>query len=193
MKEVISFIAVVMTFAAYVPYYRDILNGKTQPHVYSWSLWGFLTVLLVALQIKGGAGPATWITAAAGLMCIGVAILSLKNGKKDITVTDTVTAVLSLIAIGFWLIADQPAVSLILVILGDGLAFVPTIRKSWHKPYSETLSLYATNSLRFFLALAAVESYTFLSVAWIAFWAIGNGLFAVMLVVRRGQVARRVN
>ena len=188
MKEAISFIAVVMTFAAYVPYYRDILNGKTQPHIYSWSLWGFLTVLLVALQIQGGAGPATWITAAAGLMCIGVAILSLKNGKKDITVSDTMVAVLSLLAIGFWVFADQPVISLILVILGDGLAFIPTVRKSWHKPYSETLSLYATNSLRFFLALAAVETYTVLSVAWILFWAIGNGLFAMMLVVRRGQV-----
>jgi hypothetical protein len=84
-------------------------------------------------------------------------------------------------------------ISLILVILGDGLAFIPTVRKSWFKPYSETLSLYATNSLRFFLALAAVENYTFLSIAWILFWAIGNGLFAIMLMVRRGQVAERAN
>src|ERR1044072_3798045 len=71
MKAVIGVIAVVLTFIAYIPYYRDILNGKTRPHIYSWSLWGLLTILLVALQIKGGAGPATWVTAAAGLLCIG--------------------------------------------------------------------------------------------------------------------------
>ena len=59
MKGVIGGIAVFLTFAAYVPYYRDIIRGKTHPHVYSWSLWGLLTVLLVALQIKGGAGAAT--------------------------------------------------------------------------------------------------------------------------------------
>lgn len=188
MKEIIGSIAVFLTFVAYVPYYRDIIKGKTHPHIYSWSLWGLLTVLLVALQIKGGAGPATWVTAAAGLLCVGVVILGLKNGKKDITKSDTVVAVLSLIAMGFWLIADQPVISMMLVIIADGLAFIPTIRKSWFEPYTETLSLYVTNALRFFLTLAAVETYTFLSASWIVFWATCNALFAIMLVVRRKQV-----
>lgn len=188
MKEIIGGVAVFLTFAAYVPYYRDIIKGKTHPHVYSWSLWGLLTILLVALQIKGGAGAATWVTAAAGLLCIGVIILSLRDGKKNITTSDTVVAILGLIAIGFWLIADQPIMSIVLVIVADLLAFIPTIRKSWHKPYSETLSLYVTNALRFFLALAAVETYTFLSASWIIFWATGNAMFAVMLIVRRKQI-----
>ncbi len=188
MKEIISSVAVFLTFAAYVPYYRDILKGKTHPHVYSWSLWGLLTILLVALQIKGGAGPATWVTAAAGVLCVGVVILSLKDGKRDITKSDTVVAILSLIATGFWLIANQPIISIILVIIADGLAFIPTIRKSWYKPYSETLSLYVTNALRFFLTLAAVETYTFLSASWIVFWATGNALFSLMLIVRRKRL-----
>jgi hypothetical protein len=190
MKEIISGVAVFLTFAAYVPYYRDILKGKTHPHVYSWSLWGLLTVLLVALQIKGGAGPATWVTAAAGLLCIGVVILGLKDGKKDITTSDKVIAVLSLIAIGFWLIANQPVISLILVIIADMLAFIPTVRKSWKSPYSETLSLYITNAIRFSLALAAVETYTFLSSSWIIAWATGNALFSIMLIIRRSQVKK---
>src|SRR3990167_3366847 len=112
MKEVIGVIAVALTFIAYIPYYRDIRKGKTRPHIYSWSLWGLLTILLVALQIKGGAGPATWITAAAGLLCIVVVVLSLKNGKRDITTSDTIVAILSLAAIGFWLLADQSEISI---------------------------------------------------------------------------------
>src|ERR1700756_201246 len=103
-KEALSTVAVVLTFVAYIPYYRDILRGKTHPHVYSWSLWGLLTVLIVALQIKGGAGAATLVTAAAGLLCIGVVVLSLRHGKRDITLSDTIVAILGLVAIGFWLI-----------------------------------------------------------------------------------------
>jgi len=190
MKEIISGIAVVLTFIAYVPYYRDILKGKTHPHIYSWSLWGLLTILLVALQIKGGAGPATWVTAAAGLLCIGVVLLSLKNGKKDITTSDTVVAILSLLAIGFWLIADQPVISISLVIIADILAFIPTVRKSYHQPYSETLSLYVTNAIRFALALLAVEHYTYLSTSWIVAWIIGNMLLSILLVVRRKQLKK---
>ncbi len=188
MKEIISAIAVILTFVGYVPYYKDILKGKTHPHVYSWSLWSLLTVLLVALQIKGGAGPSTWITAAAGLLCVGVVVLSYKDGKKVITASDTTVAILSLSAIGFWLIANKPIISLLLVILADMLAFIPTVRKSWYDPHSETLSLYVTNAIRFSLALLAIKTYTFLSTAWVVSWVIGNALFSVMLVVRRKQV-----
>ncbi len=191
MKEIIGGIAVFLTFVAYIPYYRDILKNKTRPHIYSWSLWGLLTILLVALQIKGGAGPATWITAAAGLLCIGVVLLSLRNGKRDITTSDTIVAILSLLAIGFWLIADQPEVSISLVILADMLAFIPTIRKSYHDPYSETLSLYITNAIRFGLALFAIEHYNYLSTSWIVAWVIGNVLLSILLIVRRKKVTKQ--
>ncbi len=191
MKQLLSIVATTLTFLAYIPYYRDILRGKTHPHVYSWGLWGLLTVLIVALQIAGGAGPAIWVTVAAGLLCIGVVVLSLKRGNKDITTSDTITAILSLVAIGFWLIANQPVLSIVLVVIADLLAFVPTVRKSWNKPYSETLSLYITNTLRFSLAILAVENYTILSTLWIAAWAAANAVFSIILIVRRRQVPSR--
>ena len=188
MKEIIGIIAVVLTFLAYIPYYRDIIQGKTRPHIYSWSLWGLLTILLVALQIKGGAGAATWVTASAGLLCIGVVLFGLKNGKKDITKSDTIVAILSLLAIIFWLVIKQPVISITLVIIADLLAFIPTIRKSYSEPYTETLSLYVTNALRFGLALLAVEQYNYLSSSWIIAWIIGNLGLSILLIIRRKQL-----
>ena len=92
-------------------------------------------------------------------------------------------------AMGFWLIAEQPIVAVVLVVIADMLAFIPTIRKSWLHPYSETLSLYLTTTVRFVLALLAVENYTILSSLWIVAWIVANGLFSVMLVVRRREIA----
>jgi hypothetical protein len=191
MKEIFSSIAIVLAFIAYIPYYRDILRGKTHPHVYTWILWTLVTMLLIALQIKGGAGPAMWVTVAGGLFCAGIVILSLKRGKKNITRMDTIVALLALIATGFWWFANQPVISAALLILSDALAFTPTIRKSWIDPYSETLSMYATNAVRFGLTFTAIETYTFLSASWIVFWLLGNTLFSLMLVVRRKQVNLR--
>jgi len=188
MKEILSLIAVVLTFAAYVPYFRDILRGKTHPHVYSWSLWTLLTILIIALQLLGKAGSATWVTAAAGLMSLGVVFFSLKSGKKYITTSDTVVTVLSLIAIAFWVLAKQPIVSIVLVVIADMLAFIPTVRKSWNAPHTETLSLYVTNTIRFTLALLAVQNYTILSSLWIIAWVIANGLFSILIIIRRRVV-----
>lgn len=184
-KHALSIFAVVLTFVAYIPYYRDILRHKTHPHIYSWGLWFLLGILIVALQVKGNAGAATLVTAAASLLCLGVIVLSLKHGKRDITTSDKIVAGLGLIAIGFWLIVDQPVISLLLVITGDILAFLPTVRKSWHKPHTETLSLYITNTFRFSLALIAVKEYTVLSSLWLVIWVLGNGLFSLMLILRR--------
>jgi hypothetical protein len=188
MKEIISLIAIGLTLVAYVSYCRDIIKGKTHPHIYSWILWGVLTALIAALQIKGGAGPSAWITIVAGLQCLIVVGLSLKHGKKDITLSDTLVAILSLVAMCFWLFGDQPMVSIVLAVIADLLAFIPTVRKSWNKPYSETLSLYATNTVRFVLAVIAVQEYSFLAILWPASWAVANGLFALMLVERRKKI-----
>ena len=190
MKEILSLIAVVLTFGAYIPYFRDILNGQTKPHIYSWSLWGLLTILIVALQIKGGAGPATYVTAAAGLACLGVIVLSLRNGKKYITFADTVVAILAIIAIGFWLFAERPVVAIILLTVADVLAFFPTVRKSWNSPHTETVSLYAINTLRFSLAFIALESFNLLSALWPGIWVLANGLFSLMLILRRRTIKR---
>jgi hypothetical protein len=187
-KQVVSVVAVALTFVAYIPYYRDIIVGKIHPHIYTWSIWGLITSLLVILQVRGGAGSAVWVTASAGLLCIGVAVLSIKNGKKNITVTDTIVAILALIAIVFWLVVKQPELATIMVITADMLGFMPTIRKTWHKPHSESIALYSTNAFRFILAFIAIESYTFLSTAWIVAWIIGNGGFAIMLLIRRKQI-----
>lgn len=191
MKEILSITAVVLTFVAYIPYYRDILRGKTHPHIYSWTLWGLLTALIVALQVIGGAGPATWVTAAAGFMCLGVVVLSFKHGKRYITKSDTIVAILSLIAIIFWLVIKQPVISIILVVIADLLAFVPTVRKSWLHPHTETLSLYVTNTVRFTLALLAVETYTILSSLWLIAWVVANAFFSIILISRRRVLQRK--
>jgi hypothetical protein len=191
MKEILSIVAVVLTFAAYIPYYRDILKGKTHPHIYTWSLWGLLTVLIVALQFIGGAGPSVWITVAAGIMCLGVIALGFKNGKRYITMIDTAIAALALAAIIAWLIIDQPVISLWLVIIADLLAFIPTVRKAWKYPYSETLSLYVTNAVRFIIALLALETFTFLSAGWVIAWISANVLFSIILIARRGAMPKK--
>lgn len=190
MKEIIGIIAVILTFVSYIAYFRDILKRKTHPHIYSWGLWGLLTILIFALQISDNAGPGAYVTLFAGLMCLTVIILSLKFGKRDITISDTVVAILSLIAIGLWLIADQPILSIILVTIADMLAFLPTVRKSWNKPHSETLSLFVTNTLRFTLVLFALDNYSILTSLWVVAWITANFLFSIMLIVRRKKLGK---
>ena len=189
LKNIVGIVAVFLTFIGYIPYIKDVISGKTVPHVYSWFLWGFVTLIAFALQVSAGGGIGAYVTFTAGLLCTIVFIIGFtKKGKKDITQVDTIFFILALIALGFWLIAKQPVISAILTTGVDLLGFAPTIRKSWNKPYSETLSFYFLNTIRFILAVFSLQRYTIVTALYPLAWIFGNGLFGLMLIVRRKQL-----
>ena len=193
MKDVAAAVAIVFVFINYIPYVRNIIRGKTHPHIYSWFLWTLITIIVFALQVSDRAGPGAFVTLAAGMFSLTVLILGFRLGKKNITRSDTAILIITLIAVGFWLVAKQPALSAVLVTFADLLAFVPTIRKSWHQPNTETLFLYAMNTLRFILVLLALQNYSILTALNPTSWLLANALFSLMLIIRRRTLAEQVS
>lgn len=193
-KTSIGIIAVILTFAGYVPYLRDICASKTKPHLYSWFLWGFVTTIVFALQLSGGAGVGAFVTLAAASMCFVVILLGRKYGStSEVTSSDKIFLVLAFIALGMWVFAKQPLLSTVLATTIDLLGFAPTIRKSWKEPFSETLSFYYLNTLRFGLALYSLERYTIITALYPFTWLLANSLFALLLILRRKQTNKQKN
>lgn len=187
MKELLGTIAVALTFAGYIPYIRDTIKHKTTPHVFTWFIWGLVTAIAFALQISHQAGPGAYTTLAAAIVCFIIFGFGVRQGNRNITKSDTIFFILSLLALVIWLFAKQPVLSVILLSTIDMLGFIPTIRKSWHKPNEETLISYLTNTLRFGLALLALDHYTIITTLYPATWIIANGTFSVFLIARRKQ------
>lgn len=50
LKELLSLLAIALTFVAFVPYIRSILNRKTRPHVFSWCIWSTTTLIIFFLN-----------------------------------------------------------------------------------------------------------------------------------------------
>jgi len=193
-KTIIGSIAVILTFIGYIPYTRDIIAGKTKPHLYSWFLWGFVTAIVFALQFNDKAGIGSFVTLAAALMCFVVIFLAIKRRvTSKITNSDKIFLGLAFLTLAIWLIAKQPLLSAILATAIDLLGFAPTVRKSWNEPYSETLSFYYLNTLRFALAAFSLNRYTIITALYPVLWFLANGLFAVILLVRRKQVDQPIN
>ena len=185
MKELVGIIAVVLTFVGYIPYIHDTIKEKTKPHIYTWFIWGLVTTIAFGLQLSASAGPGAYTTLAAAIVCFIIFGFGLRQGNKDITRSDTIFFLLSILALALWLFADQPVLSVILVSTIDMLGFIPTVRKSWHKPFEETLISYLMNTFRFCLALYALDHYTLVTVLYPMTWVIANGAFSIYLISRR--------
>lgn len=190
-KTIISLVAVVLTIIGYIPYLRDTLKRKTTPHVYTWFIWGTVTAIAYALQVSGGAGVGSWVTLAVAIIAYIIFVFGLRNGNTDITRSDTVFFVLSLVAIFLWLVAKQPVLSVILASTIDMLGFIPTIRKSWNKPYSETLFMYELSAFRHGLSLFALQQYSIVTWLYPLSWAFANALFSLMLIFRRKAMLKK--
>ncbi len=186
LQTIFGTLAIILTFVGYVPYIRDIVLGKTKPHLYSWLAWGLVGGIVFALQIMNGAGAAAYVTLAAELACVVVIILTLNyRVASTITSADTIFLTLALLSLALWLLVKQPLLAAILATITDLLSFIPTIRKSWQQPHSETLLFYVINIFRFGLAALALSAFTVVTALYPISWFILNSLFVVMLLWRR--------
>ncbi|PIQ80045.1 MAG: hypothetical protein COV79_02570 [Parcubacteria group bacterium CG11_big_fil_rev_8_21_14_0_20_41_14] len=185
LKTIIGVITVVLGIVGYIPYLRDVLKGTTKPHVYTWFVWGSVTLIIFALQISDAAGPGAWVTLVAALLSLSIFVLGMRQGDKDITKSDTLFFIAAIFALGLWLLAEQPVIAMVLLVTVGMLGFIPTIRKSWNKPHSETISTYAINSFRHGLSFFALANYSILTWLFPITWSIANGLFVLFLIIRR--------
>lgn len=189
-KEILSIIAIILTFIGYIPYIRDVLKGTTKPHIFSWLVWAITTFIIYALQVSAGAGSGSWITLVVAVIVFSVFILGLKDGDKNIKKVDVIFLILSLSALPIWLIIEQPVLSIILLSAIDILGFAPTVRKSWNKPYSETLSLYLITTFRHGLSILALVEYNIVTWLFPVTWTFANALFAIFLIIRRRKISK---
>lgn len=188
-KEILSAIAVVITIVSYIPYVSDIYKGETRPHVFSWIIWGILTGITYAAQVVEGGGVGTWSMGLTFILCISVGIISIKKGEKNITKSDWACFAGALMAIPIWRITKEPLNAIVIVTLIDILSFYPTFRKTYIKPYSETLILYILAGIKFLLVTLSLENINLtttlypITVIWL------NVGFVILILYRRKILA----
>lgn len=171
-QEVLGAIASIISIWGSVIYIRSILIGDTHPHLYTWLVFSILTGIAFIAQIVDNAGPGSWMMGFTFLSCSSIALLSLKYGEQTKTKSDKIALSFSLFAIVPWLLTKDPLLSVIMISLIDGVAMIPTIRKSWNKPYQENLTSFYIANFKNVIALIALTNFTLVTTLY---------MFSIML------------
>ncbi len=192
-KEILSFIAIILTFIAFVPYIHSIRQNKTRPHVFSWIIWGSTTfvVFLAQLADKGGAGA--WPIGVSGIVTLYIAALAYTK-KADITITrtDWLFLTTALTALPLWYLTADPLWAVIILTTVDVLGFGPTFRKAYSHPLEEQLKLYVIVATRNLITILALEHYSLTTTLFPAALAAACMLFILMVVHRRRVLVGKV-
>ncbi len=184
MKEAFAIVAVLLAIAGGIPYLREILKGRVQPHPYTWLVGTIVSGIIVFGQIAKGAGVGVLPTIAAEIFTVIIFLFSLRFGFKGITKGDTFFLTLALLGVAAWVYTKDPTLSVIIAVGIDLVSLVPTFRKTWAYPRTEAPVLFVANVLRHIFALVSLEAYniatTLHSVAMIG----TNGALAAIILGR---------
>jgi hypothetical protein len=171
-------------------YLRSVFMGGVRPHPFSWIIWGALDAVVATAQWVGGAGVGAWPTAYCSLMCLTVAMLSLKRGEKRITRSDKAMFVGGLAAIPLWFIANDPLAAVLLSSFINTIGYGPTFRKAFSSPREENLFVFSMGTIEPIFMIASIERYSFTTTLFPATILLCNFLLSAMLIVRRKFLER---
>jgi len=187
-KVILSLIAICIGILAYIPYLKDILAGKTKPHIFSWFGWMIMEFIAFFAIIAGKGSAGAWPHLLSALVCLGTVILCIKHGEKNITKLDTICIILSMVAVTLWQITNNPVWAVFFITIADALAYTPTFRKAYYKPHQETLITFALNIPKQILILLALSTYSLTTLMFDVYLITANTVFVSMLIIRRRQL-----
>ena len=189
-KEIFSAVAIALTFVAFYPYVRGIIQGTIKPHVFSWVIWGttIFMVFLAQLEARGGVGA--WPIGVSGSITILIAILAyVKWADIAITKTDWLFFIVAMSSLPLWYLTSDPVWAVVVLTFVDLLGFGPTVRKANANPYSESLLFFALFAVHNSFVVMALENYSIATVLFPAALAAACVLLMAFIVYRRHHVA----
>ncbi len=185
-KEILGFVAIVLTFVAFWPYIRSIHRGATRPHVFSWVIWGVTTFIVFLAQLADRGGAGAWPIGVSGIITIYVALLAyLKKSDSRITRVDWLFFTLAMASVPLWYFTSDPLWAVVILTFVDLLGFGPTFAKAYYYPHEEQLTFFALMGLRNFISILALQHYSVTTVLFPAAIALACIVFIFMVARRR--------
>lgn len=189
-KEILSTVAIALTFIAFFPYIRSIIQGSVKPHVFSWVIWGTTTFVVFLAQLEDNGGVGAWPIGVSGGISIFIALLAyIKRADIAITKTDWVFFMSAMSSLPFWYFTSDPLWAVVILTTVDVIGFGPTARKSYIYPHSESLLFFALFTARNLIVITALENYSVTTVLFPAVIAAACMLLMTMITYRRCVLA----
>ncbi len=187
-KLIFFIIAFVTGTAGFIPYLKDIFGKRTQPHLYTWIIWAITQGTAAAISLSSGGGLGAYGLAMAALFNTVVFLLAFKYGTKNITKSDTVILILALLAIVVWWQLNQPLLAVIMITVIDFVGYVPTFRKSWQEPWSETVKSWLLYFFAMLFSIFALKEFNALTLIYPIMVTACNLAMVILCLTRRSHV-----
>ncbi len=187
MRNAIAIIAGLITIAGTLPYIIDTAKGKTHPNIVTWLTWTLVNLINTAAALSTGALQTALFGGFSALSTGTIAVMGVKRGVKRYTPFDIGCQVFAVIGIIIWKLTNQPDLAIIIALIVDYAAVLPTWRHAWLAPFAETWQGFAIGGSSAVLTLFAIAHFNFVSLAFPVAIAASNMVTVGIILIRRRQ------
>jgi len=195
MLHVLGILAGILAIFAAIPYIKDIFKGTTKPNRVTWLIWVTLQTIALVAQFAGGGRDSLLLTIGDLLAGVTILILAFTKGQSEWHWIDRWALAGAAAGLLLWYFFRQPILALAMTVFIDFCGVVPTLRKSFVNPESETLATWLIVGSGAILGAISVGKLNFTLLLYPIYLALANlGVAAAILLGRfrkRSQTALR--
>ena len=177
-------------------YIKDTIIGRVRPNKVTWLMWSIAPLIATFAAISKGVTLAVIPVFLAGFgpFCVLIASFFSKKSYWRLETFDYFCGFCSVLALILWFITKEANVAIVFSIISDGFAAVPTLKKAWTNPETESVVPYLMGLLGAIVTFAAIKYWIFSEYAF-ASYLIFIDICLIFSIYGRKLVARltRVN
>jgi hypothetical protein len=149
-------------------YVIDTARGRIQPNRVTYVMWSLAPLVTFTVQVREGIGIQTLWMLALALCPLSILVASFigKGSAWSLTAFDLVCGALSFAGFLLYLATSVATLAVTFSVAADGLAALPTIRKAFLRPETESAWPYLTTAASAVLTLLTLSSLSFVNSAF---------------------------
>ncbi|MEV0897939.1 hypothetical protein [Actinoplanes sp. NPDC049802] len=180
------FLALCFNIVGTAIYVGQNLRGEVKPHLVTFFLWSLPPLVAFTAQLTEGAGVVSLVTLVAGLNPALIFVIALRrpDAHWSASLFDVICGLLSLIGILAWWVSREGLYAIAFAIAADLLASLPTFRKSFIHPESESPALYAFSTISAAITLLSIQNWTFSHFGFAAYLLLTDFGLALIIGIR---------
>ncbi|MGE5555728.1 MAG: hypothetical protein ACM3UY_05625 [Methanocella sp.] len=185
MYEALVFVAAAASFITAALYIRAMFRGAAKPNRVTWLMWSIAPFIGTAAAVYSGV---TWAAVPVFMMgfspfLIFIASFFTEKAYWKLGGFDYLCGGLSALALLLWVVTMDPDVSIMLAIVSDAIAAVPTLTKAYRMPQTEAIWPFLTGIFNSTVSLIVAVTWSFAEVAF-PIYLLALNLLLVALLAR---------
>jgi len=169
----------------------SIFKGSYKPHRTTRFIYFLISTLFIGTMIAQQSWDALGFVVAQNIGVVIIFFLSFKYGIGGYSKLDIITLFGAIISGVVWILTSNPTLALAMSLVTDMIAFIPTVIKTYKKPFTENWAFYGTDIIASTFSILSLTRFTFGDLSYpIYIWILNFGM--TILIIYRQKVVNRV-